>query len=83
MFCGHYHANAGGFYREDLEVVVTTAVGCQINSGVSHGMRIVRVDRDSVTHHFHTLDEFPGKVELTEKEPEPGTAESEQETAKP
>lgn len=36
-FCGHYHRNAGGVYRDpdpavesSLEVVVTGAVGCQI-----------------------------------------------------
>lgn len=29
MFCGHYHRNAGG-KDEDLEVIVTSAVGCQL-----------------------------------------------------
>ncbi len=33
--------NAGGFYK-DLEVVVTTAVGCQLGAD-KHGMRIVTV----------------------------------------
>jgi len=30
-FCGHYHQNAGG-YDDDLEVVVTSAVGPQLES---------------------------------------------------
>ena len=32
--------NAGGFYR-DLEVVVTSALGCQLGAD-THGMRLVR-----------------------------------------
>ena len=35
--------NAGGFYR-DLEVVVTSALGCQLGAD-THGMRLVRVAR--------------------------------------
>ena len=35
--------NAGGFYR-DLEVVVTSALGCQLGAD-THGMRVVRVAR--------------------------------------
>ena len=41
IFCGHYHRNAGGFYK-DLEVIVTSAIGCQIGPD-QHGMRIVKV----------------------------------------
>jgi hypothetical protein len=33
--------NAGGFYK-DLEVVVTTAIGCQLGND-QNGMRIVTV----------------------------------------
>lgn len=33
--------NAGGFYR-DLEVVITSAIGCQIGPD-QHGMRLVKV----------------------------------------
>ena len=31
-FCGHYHQNAGGF-DDDLEIVVTAAVGTVFDSG--------------------------------------------------
>ncbi|XP_075247030.1 serine/threonine-protein phosphatase CPPED1-like [Convolutriloba macropyga] len=38
LFCGHYHNNAGGWYPSDLnrriEVIVTTAVGCQLGSDI-------------------------------------------------
>ncbi|EER12627.1 conserved hypothetical protein [Perkinsus marinus ATCC 50983] len=36
IFAGHYHRNAGGWYTDPsghkLEVITTTAIGCQINS---------------------------------------------------
>ena len=62
IFCGHFHRNAGGFYK-DLEVVVTSAIGCQIGPD-THGMRVVRVNKDGITHHYHPLDNFPLKVTL-------------------
>jgi len=66
IFCGHYHRNAGGHYK-DLEVVVTSAIGCQIPdkaTGVrgEHGMRIVRVQRDGIHHSYHSLTDFPARV---------------------
>lgn len=60
IFCGHYHRNAGGWFK-DMECVVTTAVGCQIGSD-PHGMRIVKVAKDKVTHEYHALDKFPKNV---------------------
>lgn len=42
IFCGHFHRNAGGFLK-DLEVIVTSAIGCQIGPD-QHGMRIVNVE---------------------------------------
>ena len=73
VFCGHLHNNAGGFHRDgDMEIVVTTAVGCQINNEVTHGMRLVQVYRDRVEHKFYSLDEFPSIVQLAdEDEPAP------------
>lgn len=62
IFCGHYHRNAGGWYK-DLEVVVTSAIGCQLGND-PHGMRIVRVDEKSITHKYHGLDDCPNKFEL-------------------
>ncbi|KAF4649820.1 Serine/threonine-protein phosphatase cpped1 [Perkinsus olseni] len=41
IFAGHYHRNAGGWYTDScghrLEVVTTTAIGCQINSSTGSG----------------------------------------------
>ncbi len=67
VFCGHYHRNAGGWYEDEkkrtLEVVVTTAIGCQIGPD-THGMRVVKVQEKEVTHEFHALDNFPRNVDL-------------------
>jgi len=62
IFCGHYHRNAGGFYK-DLEVVVTSAIGCQIGSD-QHGMRVVTVKKSGIDHEYHPLDNFPTTVLL-------------------
>jgi len=66
IFCGHYHRNAGGFYKE-LEVVVTSAIGCQIPDKQTgkkdeHGMRIVRVQKTGIHHDYHSLASFPTRV---------------------
>ena len=68
LFCGHYHSNAGGWYPSDserlLEVVVTTAIGCQLGSDTElpglidawpekrtrPAVRFVTVE-ESVSHH--------------------------------
>ena len=50
-----------------MECVVTTAVGCQIGND-PHGMRIVKVRKDKITHEYHALDEFPKKVDLEGRE---------------
>jgi len=60
--------NAGGMYK-DLEVVVTTAIGCQIphtDTGVKdeHGMRVVKVSKNEITHAFHPLHSFPTRIDL-------------------
>jgi len=62
IFCGHYHRNAGGFYK-DLEVVVTSAIGCQIGPD-EHGMRVVKVREDALEHQYHPLHNFPTRVTL-------------------
>ena len=46
-----------------MECVVTTAVGCQIGND-PHGMRIVRLTKDKITHEYHALDKFPKKVDM-------------------
>ena len=63
IFCGHYHRNAGGWYNETMELVVTTAIGCQIGPD-SHGMRVVVVREGGLEHSFHTLEDFPVHVGL-------------------
>jgi len=62
IFCGHYHRNAGGFFN-DLEVVVTSAIGCQIGPD-QHGMRIVNVKEDQIEHQYYPLVDFPTNVKI-------------------
>jgi len=62
IFCGHYHRNAGGFFK-DLEVVVTSAIGCQIGPD-EHGMRVVKVKKDAIEHQYHPLNNFPARLSL-------------------
>lgn len=65
IFCGHYHRNAGGWYpsekEKELEVVVTSAIGCQIGPD-QHGMRVVKVKEDDITHEYHALTSFPTRI---------------------
>ena len=58
------YRNAGGFYK-DLEVVVTSAIGCQIGPD-DHGMRVVKVDQEKVSHHYHPLNNFPMRITLNQ-----------------
>ena len=58
------YRNAGGFYK-DLEVVVTSAIGCQIGPD-DHGMRVVKVDQDKVSHHYQPLNNFPMRITLNQ-----------------
>ena len=60
IFCGHYHRNAGGWYK-DLELVVTSAIGCRLGDD-PHGMRLVKVEEDKIEHKYHSLDDFPKNV---------------------
>lgn len=66
VFAGHYHRNAGGF-DEGLEMVVTSAVGQQINNDKDSGMRIVCVTTDKITHEYYELDSVPTSVTLWNK----------------
>lgn len=60
IFCGHYHRNAGGWYN-NLEVVVTSAIGCMLGSD-PHGMRLVKVHEDTIEHEYHSLENFPTNI---------------------
>lgn len=57
IFCGHWHRNAGGKYK-DLELVVTSAIGAQLGNDKS-GFRIVKVFEDSIQHKYYSLDQVP------------------------
>ncbi|GIY75737.1 hypothetical protein CDAR_451641 [Caerostris darwini] len=57
IFCGHIHLNAGGFYK-DLEVVVTSAIGCQLGMDKS-GFRVVKVEEDKLSHKYISIDDAP------------------------
>ncbi|CAK9300331.1 unnamed protein product [Gordionus sp. m RMFG-2023] len=60
IFCGHYHRNAGGFYQDTLEVVTTSAIGCQLGNDKS-GFRLVKVYSDQITHKYLSFDSFDSK----------------------
>jgi len=62
VFCGHYHRNAGGTYQ-DLEVIVTSAVGAQLGTDVS-GARIVRVLDNEIRHEYYAIEDLPETIDL-------------------
>ena len=60
IFAGHYHRNAGGRY-EDLELVVTSAMGAVImdrETGIigKSGYRIVQVQEEAIKHEFVEIE---------------------------
>ncbi|XP_056627834.1 serine/threonine-protein phosphatase CPPED1 isoform X1 [Triplophysa dalaica] len=59
VFSGHYHRNAGGFH-DGLDMVVSSAIGCQLGDD-THGVRVVVVTEDEVTHLYHSLDQLTEK----------------------
>ncbi|XP_006776337.1 PREDICTED: serine/threonine-protein phosphatase CPPED1 [Myotis davidii] len=56
VFSGHYHRNAGGTYR-NLDVVVSSAIGCQLGKD-THGVRVVVVTAEKIVHRYYSLDEL-------------------------
>lgn len=56
MFSGHYHRNAGGSYK-DLEMVVSSAIGCQLGED-THGLRVVVVTAEKIVHRYYSLDKL-------------------------
>lgn len=62
IMCGHYHRNAGGWF-EDMELVVTSAIGAQCGNDKS-GVRIVKVLNESIEHEYYAMQDIPCKVEL-------------------
>lgn len=65
VFCGHIHQNAGGWYK-DLEIVVTSAIGCQTGEDKS-GFRLVRVAENRIDHKYYNIGECPKHFDLDEK----------------
>lgn len=60
VFCGHYHRNSGGFYK-NLEVIVTSAMGGQLGND-QPGMRIVKVYEDRITHEYLSFEDLPENI---------------------
>ncbi|NXC84451.1 CPPED phosphatase, partial [Cercotrichas coryphoeus] len=56
VFSGHYHRNAGGSYK-GLEMVVSSAIGCQLGQD-THGLRVVVVTEEKVVHRYYSLTEL-------------------------
>ncbi|NXS17542.1 CPPED phosphatase, partial [Mystacornis crossleyi] len=56
VFSGHYHRNAGGSYK-GLEMVVSSAIGCQLGQD-THGLRVVVVTEEEVVHRYYSLTEL-------------------------
>ncbi|XP_054126609.1 serine/threonine-protein phosphatase CPPED1 isoform X1 [Melozone crissalis] len=56
VFSGHYHRNAGGSYK-GLEMVVSSAIGCQLGKD-THGLRVVVVTEEKVVHRYYSLTDL-------------------------
>lgn len=63
IMCGHYHRNAGGWY-ENMELVVTSAIGAQCGKDKS-GVRIVKVLDNSIEHQYYAMQDIPKKLEFS------------------
>lgn len=66
IFCGHYHRNVVSFDGDDLEQVITSAIGCQLGNDMS-GMRLVRISKERIDHKYYALEkDFPHSIDLNE-----------------
>jgi len=60
VFCGHYHRNSEG--RDgDIDMVTTGPVGMPLG-GAKSGMRLVKVEGDSVTHKYFEFGDLPDRL---------------------
>ena len=57
IFCGHYHRNAGGWYDDKMELVVTSAIGAQLGKD-KNGFRVVTVTEKEITHEYVELQDL-------------------------
>jgi len=62
VFCGHFHRNAGGFYK-NLELVVTSALGCPLGNDPS-GFRVVNVSEERISHEYVPFRKTPAVEEM-------------------
>lgn len=62
IFCGHYHRNAGGKYK-DMELIVTSAIGAQLGDDKS-GLRVVKVYEHSIQHQYYPIENIPQNINL-------------------
>ncbi|MBN3303853.1 CPPED phosphatase, partial [Amia calva] len=56
VFSGHYHRNAGAV-NNGLDMVVTSAIGCQLGTD-PHGLRVVVVTEEKVVHRYYSLEQL-------------------------
>lgn len=56
VFSGHYHRNAGGCHG-GLDMVVSSAIGCQLGED-THGVRVVVVTDSDVVHRYYSLEQL-------------------------
>ena len=47
-----------------MELVVTSAIGCQIGND-PHGLRIVKILENGLSHAYHSLEDCPSNIDLT------------------
>jgi 3',5'-cyclic AMP phosphodiesterase CpdA len=59
VFSGHYHRNAEG-HDGDLDMVTTGPVGMPLE-GAKSGVRVVKVEGDSVTHKYYDFGDLPDR----------------------
>lgn len=62
VFCGHYHRNSTGFYK-NLEVVTTCAIGAPMGEDPS-GLRIVKMYEKNVVDTYYSLNDIPSSITL-------------------
>lgn len=62
VFCGHWHRNSTGWY-EDMELVVTSAIGAQMGKDKS-GVRLVKVLDQSIEHKYYAMQDIPDEIKF-------------------
>ena len=62
VFSGHYHNNTLNSYGK-VQLVTTSALGKPLGNAPS-GLRIVKIYKDRIEHHYYGIDELPGMVKF-------------------